>query len=375
MPSFFRKVFNVLRRPGDGKLLEAVGWIKRALGLGANAAPAQQPVEAPDRAPVHVAAQSAAESAVASFTEQIFRFGDADYRYRVYFPATGHQDNRASLPLVVLLHGCKQDATDFALGTAMNALADHDKCVVLYPEQRPAVNPMRCWSWYDTAHQRRGAGEPGMIAALTRQVLHAHSADPARIYIAGLSAGGAMAALVARLYPELFAAVGVHSGLPAGAATNLISAMSAMRQGSHRTAFIGEPGNRLPTIVFHGDADATVHPDNGEKIVSAALAAWDAAGLALTKLERCEGEVATHSDTPNRSTRRTTYSGTDGKPYVDYWAIGAGPHAWSGGNLAGSFTDPQGPGASRAMLAFFLQHRHPAHASRMAQTGAAASPV
>ena len=301
----------------------------------------------------------------ASFNELSFRLGDTSHAYRLYVPASvapPGTGEKVLLPLVVLLHGCKQNAEDFALGTAMNALAEEKKCLVLYPEQSSTANSMRCWNWFDAAHQARDAGEPKMIAALIRKVLKSHDADPSRVYIAGLSAGGAMAALMAGLYPEMFAAVGVHSGLPPGAANDVMSAFSAMRRGARKNSdsladLQGDDGDAfvMPTIVFHGSADMTVNPDNGEQIADAALAALAGAGIVLKKVEQAEDSPGSSSG--RRETLRTIYSAADGVPYVEYWAVGSGPHAWSGGDAAGSYTDPHGPSASQAMLEFFLQHR------------------
>ena len=311
----------------------------------------------------------------ASFAELSFRSGDTPYAYRLYVPGfdgteAGPADaaSPALLPLVVLLHGCKQDAADFALGTGMNALAEAEKYLVLYPEQSSNANSMRCWNWFDAAHQSRDSGEPEMIAALIRKVIKTHGADPSRIYIAGLSAGGAMAAIMAGLYPELFAAVGVHSGLPPGSATDVISAFSAMRRGARKGRLAPGSANAandasadendafvMPTIVLHGTADKTVNPDNGEQITQAALAAIKGAGVTLKKVEQSEDSPGSPSG--RRDTTRTIYRAADGKPFVEHWAIGSGPHAWSGGDAAGSFTDPHGPSASQAMVEFFLQHR------------------
>jgi len=160
--------------------------------------------------------------------------------------------------------------------------------------------------------------------------------------------------VVAGLYPELFAALGVHSGIPTGAASDVASALSAMRRGARRPALAEEKEGVMPTIVFHGSADKTVHPDNGDQIADAALAALGASGLALKKIQRTEESAA--STGSSRSALRTLYRAADGKSYVEHWSVGSGPHAWSGGNTAGTFTDPQGPDASQAMLAFFLQH-------------------
>ena len=292
----------------------------------------------------------------ASFTGQVFPFSGDHYAYRLYVPGTDYAAIPSPLPLLVLLHGCKQDAADFAQGTAMNALAEQRKCLVLYPEQLSSSNSLRCWNWFEPAHQLRDAGEPAMIAALTRQVLEQHRGDRDRVYIAGLSAGGAMAALVAGLYPDLYTALGVHSGLPPGAASDVLSAFGAMRRGARRGDAPEAKDAVMPTIVFHGSADKTVHPDNGDQVADAALAALGATGLALEKTQRTQAG-APGGDGSGRSAVRTVYSAADGKSHVEHWAIGAGPHAWSGGDAAGSFTDPKGPSASQAMLDFLLQHR------------------
>ncbi len=316
----------------------------------------------------------AAKARRATFNRQVFAFEGERYGFNLYVPAA--PDASAAMPLVVMLHGCQQDAPDFARGTAMNECAARVPCVVLYPEQLATANQMRCWNWFDLAHQGRHAGEPAMLAALTRQVAARYPVDPKRIYIAGLSAGGAMAAIVAAHNPDLFAAVGVHSGLPPGAAHDVMSAFSAMRHGSRRgsgngagngagrkddesTDDAGDSGDDgaglMPTIVFHGSADRTVHPDNGDQIVQAAVAAVDAAGV---RLERAEIPQALPAATGElRNTLRTVYRALNGRSYVEYWSVEAGPHAWSGGSETGSFTDPHGPPASQAMLDFFLQHR------------------
>ena len=209
-------------------------------------------------------------------------------------------------------------------------------------------NAMRCWNWFEPGHQQAERGEPGMIAALTQKVVQQQGGDPQRVYIAGLSAGGAMAAVLAGLHPDIFAAVGVHSGLAAGAARDVMSAFGAMRSGAK-----GRKKSPLPTIIFHGSADQTVHPDNSDHITNAALAGLTAAGLKLVKTQTTSGQNT------NEKTERVVYSTPDGKPYIENWRIADGAHAWSGGNAAGSYTDPEGPPASAAMLAFFLQHRLP----------------
>ena len=378
-PSFREALRSATRLTGMGKLMDATRMIQRAL-LGE--APAQPPpappsiqpalrslaavnpepadhtpqvstapqpasTEPPKAALKATVADTAAAPRKASFTKHQFVFEGDTYPYRLYIPpATAtHVDAAQRMPLVVLLHGCKQDALDFSHGTAMNALAEEHHALVLYPEQITSSNAMRCWNWFDPSHQQAGRGEPGMVATLARKIVSQHSADPDRVYVAGLSAGGAMAAVVANLYPHVFAAVGVHSGLAAGAAQSMMQAFSAMQEGakgSHTTA--------LPTIVFHGTADQTVNPSNAKFITQAALAAFKAEGVDLVKSK------VSIKNPGDESADRTLYTAANGKPMVESWRINAGPHAWSGGNAQGSYTDPDGPNASRAMLAFFLQH-------------------
>ena len=216
-----------------------------------------------------------------------------------------------------------------------------------------------CWNWFDPAHQAAGRGETGMIAALTQHILDqpaghyvsGGAADPSRVYIAGLSAGGAMAAVVAAQHPALFAAVGVHSGLAAGAARNMLSALKAMGRGAAGTAAAA-----LPTIVFHGTADKTVNPANGDSVTKAAVKAIEARQPARLALVASHDQPAANTGATKKA-RRTVYRDTQGTPLVELWSVAAGPHAWSGGDPAGSYTDPAGPSASAAMLAFFLQHR------------------
>ncbi len=366
-----------------GRLMDATRLIQRALG-GAGM-PAAKPSASPMARPMPKTSaetlpdtiilppprsepQPAANDDVMrrpahpNFSEQSFAFEGKTYPYRLFVPklADASEDGakRSLMPLVVLLHGCKQDALDFSKGTAMNALAGKEQCLVLYPEQISRANLQMCWNWFEPGHQQEGLGEPGMITALTRQVLdsdfNGRRADPSRVYIAGLSAGGAMAAVVAGLHPELFTALGVHSGLPAGAASNVMTAFQAMRMGSRGD---GQNASAMPTIVFHGDGDTTVHPSNGENIALDALAAQEKADTPLIKTQSAtypDGDQAERNDKPTELTR---YANADGKSFIEYWSINNGPHAWSGGSKEGSYTDPDGPSASKAMLAFFLQHK------------------
>lgn len=351
-----KKATELTRR---GKLMEATRAIQRALRGRAAKPPAsgQAPREetraiagerAPDVTDVAFRAPTRPEQArPSSFEAHRFVAAGRTYTYRLYVPP---RSDDTPLPVIVMLHGCTQDAGDFAAGTAMNALAEQRCCIVVYPEQLARANSMRCWNWFDASQQQRGRGEPAMIAALATHVVERCNGDARRVYVAGLSAGGAMAALAGQLYPEVFAAVGVHSGLPAGSARDVPSAQAAMRRPARDPVANAPSGAALPTIVFHGRSDRTVHPDNGRRIVEEAAARALAAGIALTREEQ---RMTVGSDIVTR----TLYTDPRQVARLEHWEMAAGTHAWSGGSPAGTYTDPSGPSASAAMIDFFLVQR------------------
>lgn len=301
------------------------------------APPGVQAAQAQPSAEPQARMRSASTSAEQFLSGRSGGAGVAGRDYRLYVPPGAGIEPR---PLVVMLHGCTQDAEDFARGTKMNDAAREQGFYVLYPVQPPRANPQKCWNWFKPTHQQRGRGEAGLLAGMVRDVMAAHPIDPSRVYVAGLSAGGAMAAILAQAYPDLFAAVAVHSGLPAGAARDLPSALDAMKQGSRRAA---PAAARVPTIVFHGSADPTVHPANGEQVFSAL------AGTGAVESDTVQAGAA-------RPALRRILRDATGRVVAEHWDVQGAPHAWSGGSPAGSYTDPKGPDATREMVRFFLQH-------------------
>jgi poly(hydroxyalkanoate) depolymerase family esterase len=267
--------------------------------------------------------------------------------YRLFVPS-GYAGG--PVPLVVMLHGGTQRADDFAIGTGMNALAEREKFLVAYPEQTRSANPMGYWNWFQPAHQRRDAGEPSLIAGITRRIIDTFAVDSTRVYVAGFSAGGAMSAVMAARYPDLYAAVGVHSGMPCAAAHDVNSALAAMRKGAVPPA--DAVTDAVPLLVFHGDRDTTVDPLNADCLVDQWLR-------------------AIHRGDPDRAVRKTTIQGQvpgghrytrvvhddmNGTVCVEQWAVHQSGHAWAGGDPRGSYTDPRGPDASAALVRFFEGH-------------------
>jgi poly(hydroxyalkanoate) depolymerase family esterase len=243
-----------------------------------------------------------------------------------------------------MLHGCTQNPDDFALGTGMNALAEEWQCLVAYPAQSQQANAHRCWNWFNAIDQKRDHGEPAIIAGLTRDIMARYVIDPDQVYVAGLSAGGAMAAILGTLYPELYAAVGVHSGLPFAAAHDLPTAMAAMKGHFRRPK--GNKVRELPIIVFHGDQDTTVHPANGEELIR--------------RRRRHAGEkiaVEPGRVPDGHAYTRTVHSRPDGTIHAEHWLVHGFGHAWSGGDARGTYTDGKGPNASREMMRFFRTAR------------------
>jgi poly(hydroxyalkanoate) depolymerase family esterase len=273
-----------------------------------------------------------------TFEARAFTNPSGKRAYKLFIPTTYR---RRDLSLVVMLHGCTQNPDDFAAGTRMNELAEEKGFLVAYPAQSQSANIQKCWNWFSPADQHRDAGEPGIIAGITREIAAEFAIKPGHIYAAGLSAGGALAAILGVNYPDLFAAIGVHSGLACGAATDMTSAFTAMRRGGNTAT---ETPSTIPTIVFHGDKDHTVNPINADQVVAHA----QSTGEFATRIT--EGEAnGTHYT-------RTVQTGPAGKPITEKWILRGAGHAWSGGSAAGSFATATGPDASREMVRFFLEN-------------------
>ena len=277
--------------------------------------------------------------------------------YKLYVPA----GVGATPPLVVMLHGCTQSADDFAAGTGMNRLADAHGFLVVYPEQPSSVNPSKCWNWFKATDQVRDSGEPSLIAGIVRDVAARHGVDMRRIFVAGLSAGAAMAVILGETYPELFAGVGAHSGLPYRSAHDIASAMAAMKGGrsgianrkaaqSPDAAQRSKTAQAVPTIVFHGDRDHTVQQANGIEIVQQAKQAHAAADAAM----RMRDSIERGTSPGGRGFSRSVHTDAAGQTRVEFWTVHGAGHAWAGGSASGSYTDASGPDASAEMLRFFL---------------------
>jgi poly(hydroxyalkanoate) depolymerase family esterase len=332
--------------------------------------------------------QHAHASSSGTFTQYTYSGSAGSRPYYVYTPAN-YQVGTA-VPLIVMLHGCTQTPTDFAAGTQMNALADQDQFIVVYPEQTSTYNSLECWNWFQTADQARGSGEPAIIAGIVQTVEQTTSqwtVDTNRVYVAGISAGAAMAVIMGATYPDIFAAMGSESGLEYQAATSETAATTAESQGGPspttqgQSAYnaMGSAARVVPTIVFQGQSDYTVYPVNGDQIVEqwmetdhlASGGSYNASFSSPTTTTN--GQVAGSS---GHSYTVQTWNDSNGNEVQEYWKINGMGHAWSGGSSSGSYTDPNGPSATNAMYTFFMNHpMHPGTTTPTPGTTPTATPT
>lgn len=288
-----------------------------------------------------------------SFLSDHYHADQGSLPFKLFIPSS---DAAAPLPLIVMLHGCGQDADDFAVGTGMNELAQRHGFLVAYPEQPCEANWNRCWNWFDGAHHRRGQGEPELLAGLTRKIIADHAVDETRVYAAGLSSGGAMAVILGRTYPDIFTAVACHSGLAHGSATDHAGAFAAMRDGAAMSAIAEECTQYagVPLIAFHGDMDTTVNVRNSSALVEQTIASH-----AMHRLQQGQ-ELAVSEEQGEHMGRvftRKIHRGAGGYVVAEQWTLHGSGHAWSGGDARGSYTDCRGPDASKEILRFFTRIR------------------
>ena len=300
------------------------------------------------------------------FVERSYTNQAGSRTYKLYIPS-GYIGQE--VPLVVMLHGCTQSPNDIAAGTQMNRLAEENIFLVAYPAQAQGANMNKCWNWFKASDQQRGRGEPSLVAGITRQVIDDYNVAGGRVYVVGMSAGGAMAAIMAETYPDLYAAVGIHSGLAPGAAHDMPSAFAAMHQGGPATQRrhhpIATPTGKfdriVPAIVFHGDRDKTVHPRNADHLLGHYCPAKTTGSREETGGSTPRGTVRQGQVPGGHAYTRATYRDAGGRTIAERWTVHGLGHAWSGGSSSGSYTDPKGPDASLEMVRFFNEHPQGEH--------------
>jgi poly(hydroxyalkanoate) depolymerase family esterase len=295
------------------------------------------------------------------FVERSYTNQTGTRTYKLYIPS-GYMGQE--VPLVVMLHGCTQSPNDIAAGTQINVLAEENIFLVAYPAQSQGANMNKCWNWFKASDQQRGRGEPSLVAGITRQVIDEYNVADGRVYVVGMSAGGAMAAIMAEAYPDIYAAVGIHSGLAPGAAHDMPSAFAAMHQGGPAiprrdvptATATGESARIVPAIVFHGDRDKTVHPRNADHLLEHYCPAKLTGSQEEASGSTPRGTVRQGQVAGGHAYTRATYRDAGGRAIAERWTVHGLGHAWSGGSSSGTYTDPKGPDASAEMVRFFNEH-------------------
>lgn len=357
-------MLEATRLTGSGRFAEATALIQRALrgSPGAEEVPSAERRPEPDiiegdfevldEGGAPAAEEGGGPSPGPGFSSGTFASAAGTRDYKLYVPSQSVEP----APLLVMLHGCTQGPDAFAAVSRMNELAEEVGFLVLYPAQSASANASNCWNWYSPENQRRGQGEPAIVAAMTRHVTRLCRADERRVFVAGFSAGGALAAIMAVTYPELLSAVGIHSGVPYGVAQDMVSAMAAMAQGvPDRDLSDGLSGSPVPPIiVFHGDADTTVNPSNARSLIAQLVERRQGAAGEL-RVERRNGRVEQGFEYS-----RWLYRRREGRVAAELWMAHGAGHVWLGGTLGHPFGEPRGPDASREMLRFFLASGMPA---------------
>lgn len=303
------------------------------------------------------------ESASSAFVSGTYTSEEGARNYKLYIPSGYHGQ---SVPLYVMLHGCTQNPDDFAAGTEMNLWAESQTFLVLYPEQNSTANANLCWNWFEPAHQKRGAGEPAIIAGMTAEIMSAYNVNKNQVHVAGMSAGGAMAVIMGATYPDTYASIGVSAGLEYRAAYDLLSAVSAQElggpnpddQGGLAYLASGSAARIVPTIVFHGANDLTVAVVNGHQVLSQWAQTNDYAddGLDNNTIQDQASEVIFAAVPDGYTYTRSIYKNSKGHVLMEKWIVDTMTHRWSGGSPNGSYTDPKGPSATAEMVRFFTDH-------------------
>jgi poly(hydroxyalkanoate) depolymerase family esterase len=340
-----RDAASLLQRDGPAA---ATAAIQRALRGEAAPHVAETTMTTPDDSVIDVAIIQERAPESAEFLSASLRNQAGSREYKIFIPRSYNEANGDVHSLIVMLHGCKQNPDDFAIGTQMNVVAEEHGCIVVYPAQSQAKNMSNCWNWFNANDQQRDVGEPSIIADITRDVIAKYKIDRTRVYVAGLSAGGAMAAIMGSTYPEIFSAVGVHSGLAVGAAHDVASAFGAMKNGASMSAKKARNSTLTirPIIVFHGDNDTTVHPENAKQVIAQFVGPTQENNLEIVSRK--------NQTSAGRAFSTAAYCNAEGKTIAELWVLHGAAHAWSGGSAAGSYTDTKGPSASREMMRFFM---------------------